>query len=249
MLASLGYCLVRADDQRRELAGKVRAFYDALPKEGEQISGGVLQWDCNSPEFYGKGWSSPQGPASLQQEWEKTVRAVLAEHGIGYGHLHFVAPKLLSASPGKGEQPPHWDNSECSGQYYTAVLYLADTHSTCMPRFHARLLHTREAPGHKDELCCPPLPAPSSVVGVPVLRARSGALHTPVRSSLNLSLTPRSRVACQLREGVRQSRGGRSGDGEAHRERVYEAEQRNVLEPRHVRAAPAPGAAALQFHA
>ena len=139
--AEYGYALVR----QWEGAADIARFFEQLqrPAAGaacvSTIAGDVQQVDLDKLLRTLKKNSERrlQLEAALVS-WQAIARAVAAHVAAPQAAKHFVAPKLLVAAPGDGQQVPHWDNPDgysLQAVRLSVILYCTHSNSTAMPTF------------------------------------------------------------------------------------------------------------------
>ena len=127
-----GYCLIRADSSRRDLAlllGALRAAIDAA--KITKINGNVDMLDVSDP--------ANSARVELLKLWDDAVLALVDQLGQPASARHVSARSLLAAEPGRGRQVLHfdgWEGPDIAPDTLSVLTFCSNpATSTFLPRF------------------------------------------------------------------------------------------------------------------
>ncbi len=123
----LGHTLVPSSEQSRSIAWGVTQLCHRS-QAGGIIAGDVKQLDL----------SVVTGGHELAEEWDAVVKQTAVELGIDVESMFVVDSKLLSAPPGRGHQPIHFDCArtvEAREKFSCLLVCSNGCYSTALPRF------------------------------------------------------------------------------------------------------------------
>jgi hypothetical protein len=122
-----GHAIVPSSELSRTLAWRVMQLSHRSPS-GSTIAGEVKQVDLNQLKNTG----------TLEEEWAVLAKSTAALCGIDAEPMFVVNTKILSAPPGRGHQPVHFDcarGKAARGKYSCILICSNGCYSTALPRF------------------------------------------------------------------------------------------------------------------
>lgn len=122
-----GHTIVSSTDQSRDIAWKVLQL-SHRSSSVEVIAGEVKQLDLRTLK----------NTDTLEDEWNALVKRTAAACGVQGDSMFVVDTKILTASPGRGDQPIHFDCARgvAAREQYSCILICSNgCFSTALPRF------------------------------------------------------------------------------------------------------------------